>query len=124
MQVKRAFVRENRARQVEQAHTRSLTRAQRYALAELRMLYAGADDDLRRQIAVLDAVFQQPVTRPAVRKALNRMRRERLTGHALMEGLTQLYRDYNLDAARRPRPDPSDEDNALPTIVCSEGLVG
>ena len=123
MQVKRAFDRENESRQSEQQHTLSLTKAQRYVLAELRILYAESDDNLRQQIAVLDTAFQQPITRPAIRTALNRIRRESLAGRALLETLTQLYHIHGLDALLRQERDHSEENDALSYIICSEGFV-
>jgi len=123
MQVKRAFDRENEFRQSEQQHTLSLTKAQRYVLAELRILYAESDDALRQQIAVLDAAFQQPITRPAIRTALNRIRRESLTGRALLETLTQLFHVHGLDTLLRQEHDHGEENDALSYIICSEGFV-
>lgn len=124
MQIKRAFDRENESRQAEQQHTLALTKAQRYVLAELRLLYAESDDALRQQIAVLDAAFQQPITRPAIRAALNRIRRESLTGRALLEALTQLYHIHGLETLLRQERDHGEENDALSYIVCSEGLIG
>jgi len=124
MQVKRAFDRENASRQSEQQHTLALTKAQRYVIAELRILYAESDDNLRQQIAVLDAVFQQPITRPAIRTALNRIRRERLAGRALLETLTQLYHVHGLETRLRQERDHGEENEALSYIICSEGFVG
>ncbi|HQE92157.1 MAG TPA: helicase-related protein [Anaerolineae bacterium] len=123
MQVKRDFDHENESRQSEQQHTLALTKAQRYVLAELRILYAESDDNLRQQIAILDAAFQQPITRPAIRTALNRIRRESLTGRALLETLTQLYHVHGLDALLRQERDHGEENDALSYIVCSEGFV-
>ncbi len=124
MQVKRAFDRENASRQAEQQHTLSLTKAQRYVLAELRILYAESDDALRQQIAVLDAAFQQPMARPAIRTALNRIRRESLTGRALLETLTHLYHVHGLETLLRQERDHSEENEALSYIICSEGFIG
>jgi superfamily II DNA or RNA helicase len=142
MQVKRAFAREHEARRAEQQHTRALTRAQRYVIAELRVAYteaahateaayateANADPadpagpaDLRRQVETLIAAFQQPLTRPAVRTALNRVRRERLSGRALIEALSQLYHVHGLDA--RPPRRGDDDEATPPVVVCSEGFV-
>jgi len=124
MQIKRAFDHENESRQSEQQHTLALTKAQRYVIAELRILYAESDDNLRQQIAVLDAVFQQPITRPAIRTALNRIRRESMTGLALLETLTQLYHIHGLETRLRQEHDHGEENEALSYIVCSEGFVG
>ena len=122
--VQQAFEREVRARQAEQQHTLALTRAQQYVLAELRVLYAEADEGLRRQIAALDALFQQPLTRPAVRAALNQVRREQLTGRPLLEALTQLVQRHGLEGVEetpsRRAAAGEEEREALPLIVCSE----
>jgi len=123
-EVKSQFDREVQARQAEREHTLSLTRAQRYVLRELRLLYdAAADDDLRNQIAVLEAVFRQPNPRPAVRSELNRIQREKITGMPLVEALSQAYHLYGLETTQ-PRVGSAGEDNdELPRIVCSEALV-
>jgi hypothetical protein len=122
--VKSQFDREVQARQAEREHTLSLTRAQRYVLRELRLLYDGAaDDDLRNQIAVLEAAFRQPNPRPAVRSELNRIQREKITGMPLVEALSQAYHLYGLETAQ-PRVGSAGEGNDdLPRIVCSEALV-
>ncbi len=123
MQVKHAFEREQASRQAEQQHTLALTKAQRYVLDELRALYAESDDALRRQIAVLDAAFQQPLTRPAIRTALNRIRRESLTGRAPLEALTQLYHLYGMEPFLPQTADHGATNETLACIVCSEGFV-
>ena len=121
MRVKRAFAREHQARQAEQQHTRALSRAQTYVIAELRVAYAEAGEDLRAQIDTLIAAFQQPLSRPAVRSALNRVRRERLSGQALIEALSQLYHVHGL-GARPPRRGEGEGDDAPPVVVCSESF--
>ncbi len=124
MRIKRAFEREHRARRAEQQHTLSLTTAQRYVIAELRMAYTDAeDDDVRQQIETLQAAFHRPITRPAIRTALNQMRRESLTGAALVETLSQLYHVHGLDTLDERRRQARAEDDTPPHIVCSEGLV-
>lgn len=126
MRVKRAFEREHRARRAEQQHTLALTTAQRYVIAELRMAYADTgdkDDDLRRQIETLQAAFQRPLTRPAIRAALNKIRRERLMGAALIETLTQLYHVHGLDTLAQRQPRTPTETDTPPHIICSEGLT-
>ncbi len=120
MRVKRAFEREVHTRRAEQQHTLALTKAQRYVVAELRVLYAEADEVTRQQIAVVDTIFQQQLTRPIVRTALNQLRRERLTGHALLEALTQLVQVHGLESVLHQQQTSKEEDKALPIIVCSE----
>jgi hypothetical protein len=87
-------------------------------------LFDGAsDDDLRRQITVLEAAFRQPIARPAVRSELNRVRREGLTGLALLEALDKVYHMYGLSDVQPQREVSEGENDTLPRIVCSEGLL-
>jgi superfamily II DNA or RNA helicase len=124
MAVKDQFDREVQARRAEREHTLSLTSAQRYVLRELRVLFDGAqDEDLRQQIAVLEAAFRQPNPRPAVRTELNRVRREGITGEPLLQVLTRVYHLYGLDEIRTQREISEDENDALPQIICSEALL-
>jgi hypothetical protein len=123
--VREAFDREAQARRAEQEHTLSLTRAQRYVRRELRVLYGQTqDEDLRRQIVELEAAFLQSGPRPAVRTELNRIRRDGLTGEALLDALSQAYRLYGLEPARpreEARPETNDD---LPHVICSAAMVG
>jgi hypothetical protein len=124
MDVKHRFDEEVQARRAEREHTLSLTRAQRYVLRELRLLYDQTDDaDLRGQIAVLERAFRQPNPRPAVRGELNRIQRESLSGMVLLDALSQAYHLYDLQAAPSPQADAGEENDDLPRIVCSEALV-
>ncbi|MFZ5917985.1 MAG: helicase-related protein [Chloroflexota bacterium] len=124
MAVKEQFDREVQARRAEREHTLSLTRAQRYVLRELRLLFdAAQDEDLRQQITVLEAAFRRPSPRPAVRNELNRIRREGITGEGLMGILSNVYHLYGLDEVRRQDRDADDENDALARIVCSEALL-
>lgn len=123
MQVKRTFAREQQARRAEQQHTLALSKAQHYIHTELRVAYAAAAPEHHPRIAALEAAFLRPLTRPALRAALNRIRREQLTGDALLAALTELYHLHALDAPPSPRPRPAAEDDAPPGIVCSVGLV-
>ncbi len=125
MEIKRQFDREVAARQAEARHTTSLTRAQRYVLRELRVLHDETQDsDLRRQIALLEAAFRQPIARPAVRDELNRVQRAGLGGEALLDRLSHVYHAYRLDEVRRRETDDEDDEAATPRIVCSEAMVG
>ena len=124
MEVKQRFDREVRARRAEREHTLSLTKAQQYVLRELRLLYDQVcDEDLRRQIAVLEAAFRRPNPRPAARNELNRVRREGLTGEGLLRVLTNIYHLHGLEETRAQQQISADENDALPRITCSEALV-
>jgi len=123
MNVKQQFDQEVQARRAEREHTLSLTKSQRYVLRELRLLYDQVkDEDLRRQIAVLEAAFRQPNPRPAVRSELNRIRHEGLTGTALLDVLSKAYHLYGLEAAHLQEEIAGEENDELPRIVCSEAL--
>ena len=124
--IKRRFEQEVQARRAEREHTLPLTRAQQYVLRELRVLYdgAGSDEDLRAQIARLEAVFRQLAPRPAVRRELNRLWHERVGGLALLEALSQIYSLYGLETQPTPRETVANENEELPRVVCSEALIG
>ncbi len=126
MQVKRAFDAEVTARRAEQQHTVSLTRAQRYVLRELRVLYNEADDDTRQQIDLLTTTFNQTLARPAIRSALNKIRREGMTGEALLRAVSSLYHLHGLDKLVTQIETQEEEapNGDLPRIVCSEAQRG
>lgn len=123
MTVKRQFESEVQARKAEREHTVSLTRAQRYVRRELRLLFSETDDeDLRRQIEVLERTFTQAGPRPAVRSELNRIQREQIAGTALVDTLSNIYNLYGLDADTPAVETTTDDNHGLPRIVCSEAL--
>lgn len=125
MTVKQSFKDEVTARRAEQEHTVSLTRAQRYIRRELRLLHGETEDeDLRRQVEMLERVFTQYLARPAVRSELNRIRREELTGTVLLDALSQVYTLYGLEPKESGPEVEVERNDELPRIVCSEGLVG
>jgi len=123
MGVKGRFDKEVQARRAEREHTLSLTKAQRYVLREIQVLYKEADEDLRHQIEVLEAAFRRPSPRPAVRSELNRIRHDGIAGAALLEALSKVYHLYGLDIAQPYRSSEREENDDLPRIVCSEALV-
>jgi superfamily II DNA or RNA helicase len=124
MDVKDQFDREVQARRAEREHTLSLTGAQKYVQRKLRLLYSQVDDaDLLEQIAVLDEAFRRPSPRPAVKGELNRIQREELSGMALLDTLSQAYQVYGLDVDRSQKEEAHEENDDLPRIVCSEGMV-
>ncbi len=124
MEIKHQFDREVQARRAERSHTASLTRAQRYVLQELRLLFDGTtSEDLRRQITVMEAAFRRTISRPAVRSELNRIRREEIRGETLLSTLSNIYHVYGLDESPIYSQVNEDENIALPRIVCSEAMI-
>jgi hypothetical protein len=121
MRVKRQFAEEVKHRQAERQFSPSLTQGQRYVLRELRVLFnATEDEDIKVQINILDAAFRGTMTR-ALAQELNRIRRNGITGQALLKNLSELYYQHNM-RDRIDRRDLQIEEQPIPTIVCSEGL--
>jgi hypothetical protein len=91
----------------------------------LRAFYGLLEDDesdLRGQISILEDAFKRPAT-AAIRRQLNILRRNGVTGRPLIRALTDLYHDHDLDQRvyeeRRLHEQESEE---LPRIICSEAL--
>lgn len=123
MAIRRQFDREVQARRAEREHTVALTKGQQYVRRELQLIHASTEeDDLRRQIQLLEAAFARPNPRPAVRSELNRIRRDALTGAALLVALTRVYSIYGLGAEINQPETTADENDELPRVVCSEAL--
>jgi hypothetical protein len=115
------FKEEVRARQAEQTHTLALTAAQKYVLQELQMLIGQTRNiDIQGQISQMSDIFKQPLYQ-AVRQELNALKNRQVKGLDLLAALGKIYQRYGL---RREEERQSDrEENPLPVIICSEGLV-
>ncbi len=126
MGTKRQFGDEVQARYAERQHTLSFTTAQRYILAEFRVIYGATEhDDLRKQIAMFEEALSIHITRPAVRRELNRLQREGLQGLALVRAVSQIYTTYrlDLDIAQHNAAHRVDEEDQVPRIICSQAGV-
>ena len=122
MKVKRQFAEEVKHREAERAHTLSLTHGQRYVLRELRVLFGtAADEDAKARINLLERAFRGTVTR-AVNRELNRIRRNGMTGQALLKTLGDLYSQHNMREWLDRRAFEGEE-QPVPKIVCSEALL-
>lgn len=121
MEVKRRFSKEVERRQSEQRHTQHLSPAQRYVVRELRVAYAATEEDGRRaQIEELERVYRMSPT-VAVRRELNWLRRNGITGEPLVDHLTRVYHEHRL-RERAAVLSMQEERAAVPRIVCSEAL--
>jgi len=121
MRVRRQFAEEVKHRQAELDYTPSLTQGQRYVVRELKVYFSAAEDDnVRAQINVLEAAFRRTLTR-ALNKELNRIRRNGITGEALLRTLGELYYQHNMRDWAEQRGGAS-EKQPVPVIICSEGL--
>jgi hypothetical protein len=122
MAVQRAFVEEVKHREAERKHTFSLTHGQLYALRELRILFETmADDEIKGNVNILEKAFRVALT-GAVKRELNQLRRNAVTGEALYKNLIRIYDQHNLKdvTARRSL---ELEEKSVPRIVCSEAFV-
>ena len=125
MAIKGQFDDEVRAQKAERQHTLALTRAQRYVLRALRVLYSDAEDEnVRGQAAYLESIFRQSITKPAVRSELNRIHREKLVGLVLPDRLSHLYSAHALGVQRGKHTPRADENDDLPRVICSLAEIG
>jgi len=122
MRVKRLFDEEVKHRQTERKHTFSLTHGQRYVSREMNILFGTTtDEDMKAQINILEKAFRGTIT-TAVNRELNLLRRNGVTGEALIKTLGRLYHQHNMKEWL-DRRSLSLEDQAIPRIICSEGLA-
>lgn len=122
MRVKRQFAEEVKHRQAEREHTLSLTQGQRYILREMRILFeATADEDMKGQINILEKAFRGPIT-TAINREINLLRRNGVGGQELLKNLTRIYHQHSMREFLDRRSFQL-EDQPIPKIVCSEGLV-
>lgn len=99
-----------------------MTQGQRYILRELRILFGAAtDEDVKAQINLLEKAFRGPLT-SAIKRELNRIRRNGMTGQNLVKALSNLYQQHDMRNWLDRRSLPID-DNPVPRIICSEGLI-
>ena len=123
MRVKGLFTQELRARDAEREHTRSLTQAQKYVLKELPLIFMDApDEDIAAQIALLEEAFRGPIT-TALNQKLNLLRRNGVSGTALLKNLSELYHQHNMKKWDAGQQTAQSNPDAIPRIICSAALV-
>ncbi len=123
MGVKRLFTQEIRDLQSERKHTLSLTQAQRYVLKELQLIFRNApDEDISAQADTLEKAFRGTITN-AVNQELNLLRRNGVTGNALLQNLIDLYHQHNMGEWESRQRDAQLENESVPKIICSAALV-
>jgi len=108
--------------ETERKHSFNLTHGQLHALRELRILFeATTEEEIKGNVNILEKAFRGALT-GAVKRELNQLRRNAVTGEALYKNLIRIYDQHNLKdvIARRSL---EFEDNSIPRIVCSEALV-
>lgn len=121
MRVKRQFAEEVKHREAEREFSMVLTQAQRYVLRELRVLFAATEsEDVRERVNVLERAFRAPIT-AALKKELNSIRKNVLTGENLLRRLADLYHQHHLREWTDRRGWEVEEQ--VPRVVCSMGIV-
>lgn len=120
MGVKRLFAQEIKDLQSERKHTLALTQAQRYVLRELQLIVP--DEGVSAQASTLEKAFRRTIT-TAVNRELNLLRRNGVTGAALLKNLRDLYRQHNMREWESRQQDAQFENEAVPKIICSAALV-
>ena len=123
MRVKGVFAQEIRHRQTERRHRSSLKPAQHYVIRELQLIFREeTDEDVRQSIMALEGAFRGSIS-DALNRELNLLRRNGVTGAALLRNLDQLYRQYNLSDRNTRQQEAQSRNKDLPFIVCSAALV-
>ena len=122
MNVRRVFEEQVKHREAERTHSFNLTHGQLYVLRELRVLFEGtAEEEVRSNINVLEKTFRGTLT-GAVKRELNQLRRNGVTGDSLYRNLIRIYDQHSLkDGGGRRILEP--EDRPVPRIICSEAFV-
>jgi superfamily II DNA/RNA helicase len=96
MKVKSKFTQIVKHRHSEKEYRSSLTQAQKYILKELGLLFKITNnEDIRKQINILEQAFRQPLT-TVLKRELNRLKRESFTGEILFQELKKLYTNHAL----------------------------
>jgi len=122
MAIQRKFAEDVRHREAERTYTANLTHGQLYLLRELRVLFeATQDEEIKQNVNVLEKVFRGPLT-GAVKRELNQLRRNSVTGESLLKHLIRIYDQHNLKDAAAQRS-LAMADRAIPRIICSEAFV-
>jgi hypothetical protein len=119
--VKGQFIKEVVERYLEQKHTISLTESQRYLIKELRQIFAETDnEDLKTQVELFENVYKK-VNRIAVLEELNRIRRNKMSGMALIKKLSEIFTRHSLYEVLHLQ-NRIVEKPPIPKVICSEQL--
>lgn len=120
MQTRRLFAEEVKHRESEFSHSVTLGHAQKYILRELRTMFVATEDESTKgQINILEQAFRHSLT-DAIRRELNQLRRDHLTGTGLVEGLKRVYQRHGL--GRWATMAQAASGATVTKVVCSEAL--
>jgi hypothetical protein len=123
MKVKSQFAEDAKHRRAELEHTVSLTHGQRYVLRELGVFFRTAEDEeLKAQINILEKAFRSTRLSDAIKREINLLRKNSVTGSNLVKDLSKIYLQHNMkDSVERQRLEPGER--MVPQIICSEALT-
>ena len=79
-------------------------------------------EDLKAQVNLLERAFRGAIT-DALNRELNLLRRNGVTGDALLRNLSHLYRQHNMTEWNTRQRDIQSQNADLPQIICSAALV-
>lgn len=121
--IKRQFDKEFEQRKAELEHTVRLTLGQRYVQQELRFLLSETKDkSIRHQIETLGRAFGRENLKLLVKKKLNVIKTNQLTGEALLKRLQEIYWKDDLSAMLDEEKEKPSE-LPMTKIICSEALL-
>ncbi len=112
------FAAQNRNRSL--FSVRQLTRAQRYILKELRLLNGTSKDTAA--ISRLDRAFRLPLTE-VIKRDINRLYRQKVTGGELLTELTILYHRHNMEDLEKHRPQSDGQSESYAKVICSAAFI-
>lgn len=122
MRIKQQFAEEAKHRQSQMEYSTSVTSSQRYILRELLSLFSLTEDEnTKAQINLFEKAFRLYPTQ-AVRKELNLIRRNGITGENLLRQLQEIYFRHRIED-RLSHTERSISKEDIPRIICSEALL-
>lgn len=99
---------------------RQLTRAQRYILKELRLLNSTSRDT--EAISRLDQAFRLPLTE-VIKRDINRLHRQKITGADLLTELTILYHRHNMADLEKHQRQSDEQSESHARVICSAAFI-
>ncbi|NLD43705.1 MAG: helicase, partial [Chloroflexi bacterium] len=122
MEIKAAFDAEVEQREAGLRHRTEHTAAQRALLREVRAFRNETEDERLRDLCDrMEEAFRGHIVRPAIRREMNRLRREGTRGEILVRELARIHALYRMDLdGGNAVQQETDTRDRLPRIVCSE----
>ena len=99
---------------------RQLTPAQRYILKELRLLNSISKDT--EVISRFDQAFRLPLTE-VIKRDINRLQRQKITGDDLLTELTILYHRHNMADLEKHQGQSDEQSESYAKVICSAAFI-